>query len=198
MEIRRNHLLQGQSTIWRSREERSCLKTSCILKTIIRVFGISSATSPTRDLQKKTSARSWMKTRSQESRPLQQFHQCCNLSHKPQDRSNRKRQSGRESLADKSYAGKEAQYFDGVKKLAAKFHRATVVLVLNKHTDALIINLDMHQFLRIATLLSTQLDHLVWASRILSIPAPLQASTTPKAAVQFILMPTLSRVAVAI
>ena len=48
-----------------------------------------------RDLQKKISARSWMRTRSQESRPLQQFHQCSNNSTIPklQDRSNRKRQS---------------------------------------------------------------------------------------------------------
>ena len=53
---------------------------------------ISLATSSTRDLQKKISARSWMKTRSQETRPLQQFHQCCNSSRKLQDRSNRKRQ----------------------------------------------------------------------------------------------------------
>ena len=50
-----------------------------------------------------------------------------------------------QSLADKSYAGREAQYFDGIKKLAAKFNRATVLVL--KHTDALIINLDMHQFL---------------------------------------------------
>jgi hypothetical protein len=50
-----------------------------------------------------------------------------------------------QSLADKSYAGREAQYFDGIKKLAAKFSRATVLV--HKHTDAL-INLDMHQFLR--------------------------------------------------
>ncbi len=52
-----------------------------------------------------------------------------------------------QSLADnKSYAGrKEAPYFDGIKKLAAKFSRATVLVL--KHTDAL-INLDMHQFLK--------------------------------------------------
>ena len=49
-----------------------------------------------------------------------------------------------QSLADKSYAGIEAQYFVGIKKLAAKFNRATVLVL--KHTDAL-INLDMHQFL---------------------------------------------------
>jgi len=50
-----------------------------------------------------------------------------------------------QALADKSYAGREAQYFDGIKKLAAKFNRATVLVL--KHTDAL-INLDMHQFLK--------------------------------------------------
>ena len=41
-----------------------------------------------------------------------------------------------QSLADKSYAGREAQYFDGINKLAAKFNRATVLVL--KHTDALI------------------------------------------------------------
>jgi hypothetical protein len=50
-----------------------------------------------------------------------------------------------QSLADKSYAGREAQYFDRIKKLAAKFSRATVLVL--KHTDTL-INLDMHQFLK--------------------------------------------------
>jgi hypothetical protein len=50
-----------------------------------------------------------------------------------------------QSLADKSYAGRETQYFDGIKKLAAKFSRATVLVL--KHTDAL-INLEMHQFLK--------------------------------------------------
>ena len=50
-----------------------------------------------------------------------------------------------QSLANKSYAGREAQYFDGIKKLAVKFNRATVLVL--KHTDALLINLDMHQFL---------------------------------------------------
>ena len=49
-----------------------------------------------------------------------------------------------QSLTDKSYTGREAQYFDEIKKLAAKFNRATVLVL--KHTDAL-INLDMHQFL---------------------------------------------------
>jgi hypothetical protein len=48
-----------------------------------------------------------------------------------------------QSLTDKSYAGREAQYFDGIKKLAAKFSPATVFVL--KHTDAL-INLDMHQW----------------------------------------------------
>jgi hypothetical protein len=47
-------------------------------------------------------------------------------------------------LADKSYAAREAQHFDGIKKLEAKFNRATVLVL--KHTDAL-INLNMHQFL---------------------------------------------------
>jgi hypothetical protein len=51
-----------------------------------------------------------------------------------------------QSLADKFYAGREAQYFDGIKKLAAKFNRATVLVL--KHTDAL-INLDMRQFLNL-------------------------------------------------
>jgi hypothetical protein len=49
-----------------------------------------------------------------------------------------------QSLADKSYAEREAQYFDGIKKLAAKFNRATVLVL--KHNNEL-INLDMHQFL---------------------------------------------------
>jgi hypothetical protein len=31
-----------------------------------------------------------------------------------------------QSLADKSYAGREAQYFEGIKKLAQKFNRATM------------------------------------------------------------------------
>ena len=48
-----------------------------------------------------------------------------------------------QAIADKSYAGREAQYFDGIKRLSAKFSRATVLVL--KHTDAL-INLDMHQF----------------------------------------------------
>ena len=48
-----------------------------------------------------------------------------------------------QSLADKSYAGREAQYFDGI---AAKFSRPTVLVL--KHIDAL-INLDMHQFLKL-------------------------------------------------
>jgi hypothetical protein len=64
---------------------------------------------------------------------------------------NRKSQSGRgrqdnHSQTSLTQGDREAQYYDGIKKLAAKFSRATVVLVL-KHTDAL-INLDMHQFLK--------------------------------------------------
>ena len=50
-----------------------------------------------------------------------------------------------QALADKSYASRESQYFDGIKKLAQKFNRATVLLL--KHVDAL-INLDLHQFLK--------------------------------------------------
>ena len=49
-----------------------------------------------------------------------------------------------QTLADKSYTAREAQHFDGIKKLAQKFNRATVLVL--KHTDAH-INLDMHQFL---------------------------------------------------
>ena len=60
------------------------------------------------------------------------------------DEAKRARARG-QALADKSYAGREAQYFYGIKKLAAKFNRATVLVL--KHTDAL-INLDMHQFLK--------------------------------------------------
>ena len=80
--------------------------------------------------------------KSQELRPLQQFYHCCNSSRNFQEKLNRKRQSGR----GQSLAGREAQYFDGIKNLAAKFNRATVLVL--KHTDALIINLDMHQFLK--------------------------------------------------
>ncbi len=94
MEIRRNHLLQDSNTIWLQRDEGSCQKIFHILK-IIRVFGILSAISSMRNLQRKISARSWTRTRSQELRPLQQFRQCCNSSHKLQERSNRKSQSGR-------------------------------------------------------------------------------------------------------
>ena len=50
-----------------------------------------------------------------------------------------------QALADKSYASRESQYFEGIKKLAQKFNRATVLLL--KHVDAL-INLDLHQFLK--------------------------------------------------
>ena len=52
MKMRKNPLLQDPSTILLKLEERSCLKISYILK-ITRVFGISSATSSTRDSQKK-------------------------------------------------------------------------------------------------------------------------------------------------
>ncbi len=68
-----------------------CLKISYILK-IIKVLGISSATSSTKNLQKKISARSWMRTKSQELRPIQRFHQCCNSSIKLKKKSNRKMQ----------------------------------------------------------------------------------------------------------
>ena len=51
------------------------------------------------------------------------------------DEAKRTRARG-QALADKSYAGRESQYFDGIKKLAAKFNRATVLVL--KHTDALI------------------------------------------------------------
>ena len=40
-----------------------------------------------------------------------------------------------QTLADKSYPAREAQHFDGIKKLAQKFNRATVLVL--KHTDAL-------------------------------------------------------------
>ena len=50
-----------------------------------------------------------------------------------------------QTLADKSYASREAAYLDGLKKLKQKFNRA-IVLVL-KHVDAQ-INLDLHQFLK--------------------------------------------------
>ncbi len=50
-----------------------------------------------------------------------------------------------QTLADKSYASREAAYLDGLKKLKQKFNRA-MVLVL-KHVDAQ-INLDLHQFLK--------------------------------------------------
>ena len=55
----------------------------------------------------------------------------------------RVRERAQTLVADKSYAAREAQHFDGLKKLAAKFNRATVLVF--KHTNALIINLDMDQ-----------------------------------------------------
>ena len=51
-----------------------------------------------------------------------------------------------QSLAGKSYAGTEAQYFDDFKKLPEKFNPATVLVL--KHTDDALLNLDMHQFLK--------------------------------------------------
>ena len=60
------------------------------------------------------------------------------------DEARRARARG-QALADKSYASRESNYLEGIKKLAAKFNRATVLVL--KHVDAL-INLDMHQFLK--------------------------------------------------
>ena len=51
----------------------------------------------------------------------------------------------RQAIEDKSYAGRKSNHLDGIKKLASKFNRATVLVL--KHVDAL-INLDMHQFLK--------------------------------------------------
>ena len=51
----------------------------------------------------------------------------------------------RQGIEDKSYSTMQAQHLEGVKKLASKFNRATVLVL--KHVDAL-INLDMHQFLK--------------------------------------------------
>jgi len=51
----------------------------------------------------------------------------------------------RQGIEDKSYSNLQAQHLEGVKKLASKFNRATVLVL--KHVDAL-INLDMHQFLK--------------------------------------------------
>ena len=112
----------------------------CILK-ITRVSGILSAISSTRSLQKKISARSWTRTRSQELRPLQQFHQCCNSSRKLQERLNRKSQSGRGREDNRS----QTSLTQEERHSTSKFSRATVLVL--KHTDAL-INLDMHQFLK--------------------------------------------------
>ncbi len=50
-----------------------------------------------------------------------------------------------QSLADKSYASKEAAHLEGLKKLKQKFNRTTVLVL--KHVDAQ-INLDLHQFLK--------------------------------------------------
>ena len=62
---------------------------------ITKAFGNPSTISSMRNSQKKISARSWTRMRSQGLRPLQQFHQCCNSSHNFQEKSNRKSQSGR-------------------------------------------------------------------------------------------------------
>jgi hypothetical protein len=50
-----------------------------------------------------------------------------------------------QSLADKSYASKEASCLDGLKKLKQKFNRARALVW--KHADAQ-INLDLYQFLK--------------------------------------------------
>ena len=55
------------------------------------------------------------------------------------------KESKRARARGQSYAGREAQYFEGIKKLAQKFNRATMLVL--KYTDVL-INLDMHQFLK--------------------------------------------------
>ena len=60
------------------------------------------------------------------------------------DEAKRARARG-QALADKSYASRESQYFEGIKRLLSKFNRATVLVL--KHVDAL-INLDMHQYLK--------------------------------------------------
>jgi len=51
----------------------------------------------------------------------------------------------RQAIEDKSYSTMLSHHLEGVKKLASKFNRATVLML--KHVDAL-INLDMHQFLK--------------------------------------------------
>ena len=75
---------------------------------------------------------------------IKRFHLCCNSSLNLQEKLKRRARKRGQPLADKSYAAREAQFFDGIKKLAQKFNRATVLVL--KHTDAP-INLDMHQFL---------------------------------------------------
>ena len=97
-----------------------------------RVFGISSTTFLTRDLQKKDLSQildedevTRIKT-APTIPPMLQFE--------PQTpgevESEEAARTRGESLADKSYAGREAQYFDGIKKLAAKFNRATVLVLM--------------------------------------------------------------------
>ena len=56
-----------------------------------------------------------------------------------------RRASRAQTLADKSYASREAAHLEGLKKLKQKFNRATVLVL--KHVDAQ-INLDLHQFLK--------------------------------------------------
>ena len=85
-----------------------------------------------------------MRTKSQELSPLQRFHLCCNSSLKLKEKSNRKRQGGPGSEDNYLRTSPTQQDFNGIKKLAQKFNRATVLVL--KHTDTL-INLDMHQFL---------------------------------------------------
>ena len=77
--------------------------------------------------------------------PMLQFEPQTPGEEEESEESKRARLRG-QAITDKSYAGREAQYFDGIKKLAAKFSRATVQGL--KHPDALIINLDLHQFLK--------------------------------------------------
>ena len=128
MEIRRNHLLQDPSTIWRSQEGKSCLKISYKLKTI-KVFGTFSATSSTRDLQKKISARSWMRTNQDRSNSFTNAAIRATNSRTGRIGRGKAGVRGSENNHLQTNAGREAQYFDGIKKLAAKFNRATVLVL---------------------------------------------------------------------
>ena len=51
-----------------------------------------------------------------------------------------------QTIADKSYAGKEASHLSGLTKLKQKFNRATLLVL--KYVDQQ-INLDLHQFLKL-------------------------------------------------